>query len=83
MGAGAAIALAGGAVALVYFLTKSQEARTAAMIQQQTARIPQHTSGEPYALSIQDQFTVGATILATYFGGASNGAKVATALAPQ
>lgn len=77
---GTAIAIGVGAVVLVFFLTKQQEQRTAAMIAQQQQQQAKASSG-PYALSLWDQFTVGATILSTYYGGPSTGAKVAGALA--
>ncbi len=78
---GALIAIGVGAVLVVYFVTKAQEQKTAAMIlaakqqQQQQAK----KSGEPYAVSFNDALAVGATVVATYFGGPSSGAKAAAA----
>lgn len=57
METGTAIAIGVGALVLVFFLTRQQEQRTAAMIAQQ----PPKPTG-PYALSLQDQIAVGASL---------------------
>lgn len=75
---GAAIAIGVGAVVVAFLLIRSQEQKTAVLISQQQKKAA--PSG-PYALSLNDQFAIGATIVATYFGGPGAGAKTAGALA--
>lgn len=82
MSDGAAIAIGVGVVAVAYLFIRSQEQKTAVLIQQQQKQHAAQTGASgPYALSINDQFAIGATILATYFGGPGAGAKTAGALA--
>ncbi len=80
MGTGAALAIAAGALVLVFVVTKAQEQKTAAMV----AHIQQSKAFDPNdPLSFQDVFAVGATAAATYFGGIGAGAKAASAFAPR
>lgn len=72
----AAIAVAGAAVVGIYIFRQRQQQQAIAMQQQQAKK-----SSEPYALSLWDQFTVGASIVAGIYGGPAAGGKVAGVLA--
>jgi len=83
---GATVALvAVAAVALVFIVTRRQEAQTNMVIAQIRADAQKRaaSSQDSGALSFQDAFAVVGTAAATYFGGPAAGAKAAQALAPR
>jgi hypothetical protein len=69
MGAGAAIAIGGGALLLVFLLNKQRQAQTAAQIAMLQSQVY-----KPGTLSFGDAFNVAGTVVSVYTGGVAGGA---------
>ena len=70
VGAGAAIAIGGGALLLVFLLNRQKQALTATQIAAMQANVY-----KPGTLSFADAFNVAGTVVSVYTGGVAGGAS--------